>query len=206
MKTELCRTIAELAVLVAMGLSCGCGRHAPSPVASAQAQAKVEEKTMAITATALKLSSTSIKEGQPISNRYTARGENHSPQLSWQDVPEGTHELAILMFDPDAPGGDFVHWIVYGIPATMTGLDMGLPGETHPDEREPFMQGRNDSGRTGYFGPLPPPGKPHHYHYRLYALDQRLNLPANVDKGRFRQAIKGHVLAQSEIVATYETR
>jgi hypothetical protein len=170
-----------------------------------QAQAPVKEKNMTTTTTTLRLSSTAIRDGQPIDDRYTARGDNNSPQLAWEDVPQGTQELALLMFDPDAPGADFVHWIVYGMPPGMNGLDEGLPGETHPDEREPFMQGRNDSGRTGYFGPMPPPGKPHHYHYRLYALDKKLNLPANVDKGQFRQAINGHVLAESEIVGTYQT-
>lgn len=161
---------------------------------------------MTTTATTFRLSSTSIQDGQPINDVFTARGGNNSPQLAWQDVPGGTQELALLVFDPDAPGGDFVHWIVYGIPPSLNGLQEGLPGETHPDERVGFMQGRNDSGRKGYFGPMPPPGKPHHYHYRLFALDKKLNLPANVDKGRFREAINGHVLAQTEIVGTYETR
>lgn len=161
---------------------------------------------MTSTTTTLRLTSTSIHDGQPIDDRYTGRGENHSPQMSWQDVPEGTQELAILVVDPDAPGGDFVHWIVYGIPPSMNGLEVGLPTETHPDERVPLMQGRNDSGRTGYFGPMPPRGKPHHYHYRLYALDKKLNLPPNVDKGQFRQAIVGHVLAENEIIGTYQSR
>jgi hypothetical protein len=157
------------------------------------------------TTTTFKLTSNAFTEGHPIPVEYTGRGDNNSPPLSWQGMPEGTKELALIVEDPDAPSGDFVHWIVYNIPPGVTSLDVGLPTETHPDEREPLMQGRNDSGRTGWFGPMPPPGKPHHYHFRLLALDKLMQLPPNIDKGRFRQATRGHVIAETELVGTFQT-
>jgi len=157
------------------------------------------------TATTFKLTSSSFREGQPIPEQYTGRIKNVSPALAWQNVPEGARELALIVEDPDAPGGDFVHWIVYGIPPSLLSLDEGLPTATHPDEREPIMQGRNDAGRTGYYGPAPPPGKPHHYLFRLIALDQKLKLPANVDKGQFREAIRGHVIAEASLMGTFES-
>lgn len=154
------------------------------------------------TAPGFKLTSTAFNDGQSIPLPYAGRGENRSPQLTWQNVPSGTQELALIVEDPDAPGGDFVHWIVCGIPAGTLSLAEGLPAAAP----EPLVQGRNDLGRTGYFGPAPPPGKPHHYHFRLFALNQKLHLPANADKGRFRQALSGHVIAEAELVGTFQSR
>lgn len=157
-----------------------------------------------MTTTTFTLTSRSIQDGQPIREQYTADGEDMSPQLAWQNVPEGAVELALMVEDPDAPGGDFVHWVVYNIPASMNGIDEGLPKGHHPDTQVDFVQGRNDFGKVGYNGPAPPPGKVHHYHFRLMALDKKLDLPANADKGDLRQAVRGHVIAETELVGTYQ--
>ena len=153
-----------------------------------------------------KLTSAAFKDSEPIPLNNTQSGDNHSPELSWQGVPAGARELALIVEDPDAPGGDFVHWIVYGIPTTLTEFSEGLPTETLPDGKVAFAQGRNDMGRTGYAGPAPPPGKVHHYHFRLMALDAPLNLPLNADKGSFRAALKGHVMAEADLIGTFEKR
>jgi Raf kinase inhibitor-like YbhB/YbcL family protein len=194
--------------VVAVAAILGC-RGTQQPVSSPQApppQAAKEGKVMTTaTMTAFKLTSSSFQNGKRIPLQFTGRGDNNSPELSWEGIPQGARELALIVEDSDAPGGDFVHWIVYNIPTSVASLSMGLPTETHPDEREPIMQGRNDSGRTGYFGPMPPPGKPHHYHFRLLALDKQMNLPPNVDKGKFREAIRGHVMAETDLTGTFES-
>ncbi|MEN6305704.1 MAG: YbhB/YbcL family Raf kinase inhibitor-like protein [Armatimonadia bacterium] len=184
----------------------GCRGGAP-PASSTLPQTTVPKETKPVetmTSTTLKLTSTSLQDGMPIPVRYTADGKNLSPELAWQDVPEGVAELALIVEDPDAPSGDFVHWVVYSIPSSMNGLAEGLPTGHHPDAQVPFVQGRNDFGKVGYNGPAPPPGKVHHYHFRLMALDQKLNLPANADKKDLRQAVRGHIIAESELVGTYQ--
>lgn len=171
----------------------------PTPVPPAQAAEEGTNMGFALT-------SQSFANNTAIPDRYVARGSNISPQLSWSNLPPGTQELALLVVDPDAPSGDFVHWIVYGIPTTLPGLEEGVRAQSQPDETVPFLQGRNDAGKRGYFGPMPPPGKVHHYHFRLFALDQSLGLPAEANKGELRKALAGHVLAETELVGTYLQR
>lgn len=140
------------------------------------------------------LTSSVLQPGQPVPVRYTADGQDLSPPLEWTGVPAGARSLAILCDDPDAPRGDWVHWVLYNLDPGLLGLDEGHLGG---------LPGCNDFGKTGYNGPSPPRGKTHRYVFHLYALDTALNLPANAGKAHLLKAMEGHVLARAELTATY---
>jgi len=151
---------------------------------------------------ALTLASIAFRPNQPIPARYTCDGEDISPPLAWVDVPAGTRSLALIIDDPDAPDPKhprqvWVHWVVYNLPAACTGLaEAGaLPPGT--------QVGRNDWQRADYGGPCPPIGR-HRYFHKLYALDTVLPDLKHPTKSQLEQAMKGHVLAQAELVGTYE--
>lgn len=147
----------------------------------------------------LQLDSGSLKSGELMSARFTCSGEDRSPALSWKNVPEGTKSLALLVEDPDAPGGTFIHWVLYNMPPSLTALDENLPrSETLV---EIGTQGRNDFGRTGYNGPCPPRGSKHHYYFHLYALDIDPQLKAGLDGRALHKQIDGHILAEGTFMA-----
>lgn len=150
----------------------------------------------------LQLSSTAFKPGQEIPAKYTGDGENSSPPLKWNDPPSGTKSLALVCEDPDAPKGAFTHWVLFNLPADARALDEGISHE--PTLPGGAIQGANGMGRAGYDGPAPPPGKPHHYIFHLYALDTPLDLPAGTPLRDVRASMEGHVLAESELVGTYQ--
>jgi Raf kinase inhibitor-like YbhB/YbcL family protein len=143
--------------------------------------------------------------GATIPQKHTGEGPNVSPALRWSGVPPGTRQLALICDDPDAPRAEpWVHWVLYGLPPTIDGLSEGLATDVTL-ETPPARQGVNDSGRTGYSGPLPPRGHGRHrYFFRLYALGEVLDLPPGVDKETLLAAIRPHVLAEGELVGTYE--
>jgi Raf kinase inhibitor-like YbhB/YbcL family protein len=134
--------------------------------------------------------------------QYTCEGSDASPALTWDAAPQSAQSFAMIVDDPDAPVGTFTHWIIYNIPARSRGLPEGIPkSEQLPDGTR---QGRNDFRRIGYGGPCPPPGKPHRYFFKLYALDTNLTLEPGASRQQLESAIKGHVLAESELMATYK--
>lgn len=147
----------------------------------------------------LQITSSSIKSGELIPSRYTCSGEDRSPALAWQAAPEGTKSLALLVEDPDAPGGTFVHWVMYNMPPGLTELKEGLAKEASLLDQG--TQGKNDFGRTGYNGPCPPRGSTHHYYFHLYALDIDAQLKAGLDGRALRKQIDGHILAEGTFVA-----
>jgi Raf kinase inhibitor-like YbhB/YbcL family protein len=150
---------------------------------------------------ALELTSPALQEGATIPRQYTADGRNVSPPLRWQEPPAGTGSLALICEDPDAPRGTFTHWVVFNLPAESRELGEAVPAEaTLP---QGAAQGANDFGKVGYGGPKPPPGKPHRYFFKLYALDSRLDLQAGAGKEDLRVAMKGHVLAEGQLMGTY---
>jgi Raf kinase inhibitor-like YbhB/YbcL family protein len=106
----------------------------------------------------------------------------------------------LIADDPDAPGGVFTHWVLYDLPSGVHELPEGVP---HTPDPEGSRQGRNDFDKIGYGGPCPPPGAPHHYSFRLYALDKKLNLRGGASKGEVERALKGHVLAQAELTGRF---
>ena len=150
---------------------------------------------------AFQMTSTAIREGQPIPKQHTDDGRNLSPPLQWGEPPTGTRSLALICEDPDAPRGTFTHWVIFNLPADARELSEGVPAEATPSNGA--VQGKNDFGKMGYGGPAPPPGKPHRYFFKLYALDQQLDLPAGAGKQNVQAALTGHVLAEGQLMGTY---
>jgi Raf kinase inhibitor-like YbhB/YbcL family protein len=148
------------------------------------------------------LSSTAIAPGAMIASDYACTGSDKSPTLSWSNAPQATKSFALIVQDPDAPGGTFIHWVAYNIPAQTTSLPAGVPKKAEIDGGG--ENGINSFGQLGYNGPCPPPGKMHHYHFLLYALDSSLNLGDKADAAAVEAAMKGHVLATAELVGTFE--
>ena len=148
------------------------------------------------------ISTTAFSEGGMIPKKFTCDGPDVSPQLSWKDAPIGTQSFAVVMDDPDAPVGTWVHWVLYNLPASAKELPEGV------EKQEQLagggaLQGRNDFRRIGYGGPCPPPGKPHRYYFKLYALDTKLDLKAGATKADLESAMKGHILGQTQLVGRY---
>jgi hypothetical protein len=148
------------------------------------------------------LKSTSFTPGGFIPKRFTCEAADVSPALAWTDPPPGTQSFAIIEDDPDAPSGTFVHWLVYDLPAAYRRLPEAWSG----NDQMPGggRQGTNDFSRTGYSGPCPPPGRPHRYFIRLYALDAKLDLRPAATRKELEAAMKGHILAQAELMGRYQ--
>ena len=141
--------------------------------------------------------------GGDIPRRYTCDGEDLSPGLQWTGKPSAeTKGFALIADDPDAPVGTFTHWVLYDLPASATSLPEGVPKQ--PEISGGGKQGRNDFGKTGFGGPCPPPGKPHRYYFRLYALDAPLSLKAGATRAELEGAMGGHVVAQAEVMGRYK--
>jgi hypothetical protein len=150
------------------------------------------------------LISPAFKEGESIPTRHTCDGEDVSPPLKWTRVPEGARSVALICDDPDAPAGTWVHWVLYDLPSTVTELPEAIaPSETTPQGAK---QGTNDFQRLGYGGPCPPPGKPHRYFFKLYALDTQLDLKPRATKKDVVNAMKGHILAEGQLMGTYKRK
>ena len=156
----------------------------------------------------MRLTSPCFRDGERIPERHTADGADVSPPLNWMEVPDGTAELALVVDDPDAPRAEpWVHWLLYGIPAECRALEEGLPRSERPGEPDGARQGRNSfsSDNLGYRGPAPPRGHgTHHYHFRLHALDEALDVPAGVDRKTLEAALDGHVLATAELTGIFQ--
>ena len=149
----------------------------------------------------LTVESESFAPGGRIPTKYTCDGENVSPPISWSEGPEGTREFALLCDDPDAPGGVFVHWVLWGIPKGTTQLKEGIAaGDASLGSAQ---SGTNSFQLRGYRGPCPPPGKPHRYFFRIFALDGAVTLRAGASRGELDRAMNGHVVAQGEVVGKY---
>ena len=136
--------------------------------------------------------------------RHTCDGEDLSPELRWSDPPAGTQSFVLVVDDPDAPRGTWVHWLLWNLPADAVELGEGMP--PRPELPSGTRQGLNDGGDLGYAGPCPPAGKPHRYFFRLYALDTALNLPPGVNRSDLDTAMAGHILAGGTTVGVYERR
>jgi Raf kinase inhibitor-like YbhB/YbcL family protein len=153
-------------------------------------------------AMAFSLSSSAFEQGAAIPRRHTCDAGDESPPLAWHDSPSGTKAFALVVDDPDAPAGTWVHWVLYDLPGSTQELPAHVSGaETLPGGGR---QGVNDFRRTGYGGPCPPPGKPHRYAFHLYALDAPAGLPARATKAQLLAAIQGHVLGTAELTGTYQ--
>ncbi|HOA72426.1 MAG TPA: YbhB/YbcL family Raf kinase inhibitor-like protein [Phycisphaerae bacterium] len=154
----------------------------------------------------IQVHSSAFGPNQPIPRKHTADGLNVSPPLTWNAVPAGAQELVMIVDDPDAPRPQpWVHWLIYNMPATVTRLPEGVPPSQRVPDPPGAVQGKNSWGKIGYGGPEPPRGHGvHHYHFKIYALDTRLNLPPGLEKEQLLASMQGHVLAEGELVGTYE--
>lgn len=151
------------------------------------------------------LSSEAFPHGGSIPSRYTCEGDDISPPLAWSGIPDGTQSLALIVDDPDAPDPKhpqvtWVHWILYNIPTSAPGLPEGVPSRDLP---RGTLQGVNDFKRMGYGGPCPPVGR-HRYFHKLYALDTVLPDLGKATRSALEKAMKNHILAQTELLGTYQ--
>ncbi len=150
----------------------------------------------------IEVSSPAFQDGELIPARYTCEGEDISPPLEWTNLPAGSKSVALICDDPDAPVGTWVHWVLYDLSPKFNKLPEAIPGrEVTPQGAK---QGTNDFRRSGYGGPCPPPGKPHRYFFKIYALDIEPGLPAGATKSDLLRTIEGHVLAEGQLVGLYK--
>ncbi|GBD14420.1 Putative lipoprotein LppC [bacterium HR25] len=180
------RWLTVVAVALA-ALGCGGGGHSTSPSPEASPS--------------LTVSSGAFAPMGAIPVRYTCDGDNVSPPLAWSGAPGGTASFALVMDDPDAPRGTFVHWVLYNLPAGVQSLPEGVP--TVERLESGALQGRNSAGRLGYTGPCPPRGPAHRYRFSVYALDATLPLAPGVSQSELEKAMAGHILARGQLVGTY---
>lgn len=144
------------------------------------------------------LESPAFQEKSDIPPQYTCDGANVSPPLRWSGTPEGTKSLALIVDDPDAPVGLFTHWLAWNIDPKTTDIPAGnAPGGA--------VQGKNDFGETGYGGPQPPSGT-HRYYFKVFALDRTLDLKAGAKRRDLDAAMKGHVIAQGQLMGRYSKK
>lgn len=149
----------------------------------------------------LEVASSSFPADGTIPRKFTCDADDRSPELHWSKLPSGTKSIALIADDPDAPVGTWVHWVLFNLPPDTQSLPEGVPKKESLDNGA--LQGTNDFGNVGYGGPCPPPGKPHRYFFKLYALDSNLNLKSGAKKADVERAMKGHVLAQGEFMGRY---
>lgn len=157
---------------------------------------KIGEEKMEI-----KITSPAFEEGEMVPKKYTCDSLDVSPPLSWTSVPEGTKSFAIICDDPDAPMGTWVHWVLFNLPANTKQLPENIPPKRTLENGA--KQGKNDFGKIGYGGPCPPSGT-HRYYFKLYALDEIINLDAGVTKKQLLEAMEGHILAYGQLIGRYK--
>jgi len=199
--------VAAVALAAALAMGAGVVFAADAPPAKSAAPATKKSKGTA----KFTLVSPDIGQGKDISeaqvfNGFGCKGKNLSPELHWSGAPDGTKSFALMVHDPDAPTGSvFWHWVVYDIPADTD----HLPSEAG-DPKQPrglpkgALQGRTDFGTVGYGGPCPPPGKPHHYHFRLFALKvPKLDVPADATAAMIGFNVNANKLAEADLMGTY---
>jgi len=150
--------------------------------------------------TSLEITSDAFEYEGSIPSDYSCDGENTSPALTWSEPPSGTQSFALIMDDPDAPLGTFVHWVIFNIPASARGLEQATP--KIPQLEDGSIQGQNSANLSGYMGPCPPTGT-HRYFFKLYALDTTLDLTSDAKKDDLLSAMDGHIFAEGELMGTY---
>ncbi|HIH61834.1 MAG TPA: YbhB/YbcL family Raf kinase inhibitor-like protein [Methanobacteriales archaeon] len=148
----------------------------------------------------MKIRSIAFNDGERIPKKYTCDGEDISPPLIWEDIPEGTVTLALISDDPDAPSKTWTHWLIFNIPPELNGLPEGV--EKVGELENGIIQGFNDFGRIGYGGPCPPFGV-HRYFFKLYALDTSLDLEPETSKEELLEAMEGHIIEKTQMIGLY---
>ncbi|HYX09576.1 MAG TPA: YbhB/YbcL family Raf kinase inhibitor-like protein [Bacteroidales bacterium] len=151
---------------------------------------------------AFNITTTAFEEGAMIPVRNSCDGDNTSPHLRWDEAPKATVTFALIVEDPDAPGGTFTHWIVYNLPADCNELEAIMPIAKKLDNGA--IQGKNDMGKYGYGGPCPPKGETHRYFFRIFALKKKLAPESANTRETFYQQIEGNVLDEAEYMGKYK--
>lgn len=153
----------------------------------------------------MRITSSAFENGDPIPDVYTCEGDDTSPDLSFEDVPDDARSLALIVDDPDAPNKVWVHWLAWNMPADIGELPADVPKSNVVEALEGIRQGKTDFDRVGYGGPCPPPGHgTHHYRFTLYALDEHIELEGGTKRDALEERLEGHVLAEATLVGTYE--
>ena len=152
----------------------------------------------------IQVTTTAFAEGQPIPSRHAYDKQDISPALQWSGVPPAAKSLALVCDDPDAPMGTWVHWVLYDLPPATVGLAEGVTKS--PELANGAKQGMNDYKRIGYGGPCPPPGRAHRYFFKLYALDTMSELKPGLTKKNLLKAMDGHVIAEAQMMGTYQRK
>jgi len=181
------KPIVKIAVLLAVSLGTTFAQQAKPAGGGA---------SMAFT-----LTSSAFGSGAAIPEQYSCKGADNSPALEWSGAPAHVASFALIMDDPDAPAGTWVHWVLWNLPANAHSLPEGVSKREQLDNGA--RQGRNSFRKAGYNGPCPPAGATHRYFFRLYALDGALDLAAGASRSQLDAAIKGHVLAQAEYMGKF---
>jgi Raf kinase inhibitor-like YbhB/YbcL family protein len=180
--------------LLLVSLVVNSAERARAAIAQSPAQRTPEAK--------LQLTSSSFAADSALPAKYSCDGSDTSPALAWTEPPAGTQSFVLIVDDPDVPKKTVIHWLLYDLPATTRALPEGLPTKAKlPDGSR---QGKNDHGKTGYSGPCPPAGAAHHYFFKLYALDYQPGLKPKAPAAGVEKAIKGHILAQAELIARFQ--
>lgn len=152
----------------------------------------------------MQISSSAITDGEPIPERHTCEGEDVSPLLELAATPAAARALAIIVDDPDAPGGTFVHWLIWNLPSNLAEIPEGVSQDEVAGDLGEAVQGENDFGEIGYRGPCPPPGDgDHRYRFTVYALDAELDLEPGADRDELDEAMEGHVLGTAQISGVF---
>jgi Raf kinase inhibitor-like YbhB/YbcL family protein len=200
MKRIVFSPLLLLAILIAACTSPTSSPPAATPISEPTTQPEIPatEVTMA-----LELTSEAFLNGQSIPAKYSCTGKDISPALTWSEPPAGTQSLALIMDDPDAPGGTWVHWVLYNIPADRRDLPEDLPVTGKNIDPEAIYVGKNSWGNIGYGGPCPPSGT-HRYFFKLYALDTLISLLPGATKEQVLREMEGHILAQAEQMGTFK--
>lgn len=195
MKYTRLLVISTLPVLAGLLLA-GCSGDPQNTPAAPSGQASAT----------LTISSPAFKAGEPIPAVYTCQGDDKSPALAWSNVPQGTQSLALIVDDPDAPVGTWVHWVVYNLPPGTHELPEGASQGNAKSFQMPegAVQGKSSFNRQDYGGPCPPSGT-HRYFFKLYALDTKIS-GEGLNADGLRKAMDGHVLAQGELMGTYQKK
>jgi hypothetical protein len=168
--------------------------------ACAASPAQIETQSIEEVTMSFEISSPAFANGQPIPSDFSCDGRDVSPALTWTEPPAGAQSFALIMDDPDAPMGTWVHWVIFNIPASTRDLKEGTPTDTQLSDGS--LQGKTSAGSNGYHGPCPPAGT-HRYFFKLYALDTILSLSANADKKELLAGMEGHILANVELIGTF---
>ena len=150
----------------------------------------------------MEIKSAVFKDGESLPQRSGYRNENLSPQLEWSGAPSGTASFAMIVDDPDAPSGNWVHWVIYNIPGTVTALKEGVPKQTVLSDGS--RQGTNDFNMEGYDGPSPPPGPAHRYVFTVYALDSALTFTGKVTRKELLRKMEGHILGKGVLTGLFK--